>query len=102
MTLDGSTVLDLAKIFKLPKVVTNIDSIREMSVVFCTGATTNAPFHDTDTRSNIIITFYTNQNNGQAGQIGLYLGGAPSKIAYRCMTNNTTWGSWQYLTLSAS
>ena len=102
MSIDGSSLVDLAKVFKLPKIVTDIDSIREMSVVFCTGSTTNAPFTDTDTRSNIIITFYTNQNNGQAGQIGLYLGGAPSKIAYRCMTNNATWSAWKYLTLSAS
>ncbi len=97
-TNEGDSLLQLANIFSKIKLVTDINSIRETCVVFTRGNTTNAPFNDTTTRGNMILNFYTNQDGGINAQIGLFCGGAPTKIAYRCMTNGSNWTAWKYIT----
>ena len=97
---NGDGLDELANIFAKIKTVTNCDTIANTGLYYCTGTATNAPYHDTDYRANVILNVRIKADDTIACQLGFMIGGAPSSIAYRCFIQGTTWTAWKYASIS--
>lgn len=97
---DGSGAAELANIFSKVKTVTECNDISRTGIYFCRGDAGHAPFHDSDIRANVVYHVSIAEDNTIACQLGLFIGGSPSQIAYRCLIEGTTWTAWKYCTIS--
>ena len=97
---DNSGLAELANIYSKVKTITDCNSPSRTGIYFCRGNATNAPFHDTDTRANVIYHTSIAEDNSIACQLGLMIGGNPTQIAYRCLIQGTVWTAWKYCAIA--
>ena len=97
---DNSGIAELANIFSRIKTITDCNAPTRTGFYFCRGNASNAPFSDSATRANVILHFEIAEDTSIASQIGLFIGGAPTQIAYRCKIQGTTWTAWKYCTIA--
>lgn len=88
---------ELSNIFAKIKTITNCDTIAKTGLYYCTGTATNAPFHDTDYRGNVILNVKIRDDDTLGCQLGFMIAGNPTQIAYRCFIEGRTWTSWKYI-----
>lgn len=97
---NSSGLAELANIFASVKSITDCNAITKTGIYFCRGNASNAPFHDSDTRANVIVNVRIAEDNSIAAQLGLMIGGNPTQIAYRCLIQGTVWTAWKYCTIA--
>lgn len=94
---NGTGLAKLANIFAKIKTINNCNDITDTGIYFARGNTPNAPFTDSDIRANVIINIKIAEDNSIGCQLGLFIGGSPTSIAYRCFINGSIWTAWKYI-----
>lgn len=94
---DNTGIQEISNIFTKTKLVSSFNDLRNTGFSVGRGTTTGAPFTDTDTRVNFVLSIFAGIDGNIGCQIGFFAGGSPTQFAYRCFLNGTTWTPWKYI-----
>lgn len=93
---DNSGLEEISNIFAKTKVVSSFNDLRNTGFSIGYGSTTGAPFTDSPSRVNFVLSIFGSINENIGCQIGFFGGGSPTQFAYRCFINGSLWTDWKY------